>query len=136
MLFGKEDWERIQKLRIQKAVSEAIEQEMKASEKRLTDARKNVIDAEQKAANAEQKAANAEQKAASAEQKAANAEEQRFQIQQRCIIEVLKQYGEISDVVMRRIQDEKDIDVLQKWFTLALHVDSSEIFIQKIESND
>ena len=129
MLFGKEDWERIQKLRIQKAVSEAIEQEMKASEKRLTDARKNVIDAEQKAANAEQKAA-------SAEQKAANAEEQRFQIQQRCIIEVLKQYGEISDVVMRRIQDEKDIDVLQKWFTLALHVDSSEIFIQKIESND
>lgn len=129
MLFGKENWERIQKLRIQKAVSEAIEQEMKASEKRLTDARKNVIDAEQKAANAEQKAA-------SAEQKAANAEEQRFQIQQRCIIEVLKQYGEISDVVMRRIQDEKDIDVLQKWFTLALHVDSSEIFIQKIESND
>ena len=127
MLFGKEDWERIQKLRIQKAVSEAVEQEIKASEKKLTDARKSVIDAEQKAAHAEQKAAHAEQKAV-------NAEEQRVQTQQKCIIEVLEQYGMVSDEVRQRIQNETDVNVLQQWFTLTLHVGSAEVFMQKIES--
>ena len=120
MLFGKEDWERIQKLRIQKAVSEAVEQEIKASEKKLTDARKSVIDAEQKAAHAEQKAVNAE--------------EQRVQTQQKCIIEVLEQYGMVSDEVRQRIQNETDVNVLQQWFTLTLHVGSAEVFMQKIES--
>ena len=74
------------------------------------------------------------EKAAHAEQKAVNAEEQRVQTQQKCIIEVLEQYGMVSDEVRQRIQNETDVNVLQQWFTLTLHVGSAEVFMQKIES--
>lgn len=45
-----------------------------------------------------------------------------------CIIELLNKFGNIPDTLLNRIQTEKNIEVLSRWFTLAVKADSIEVF--------
>lgn len=46
------------------------------------------------------------------------------------ILELLKDLGDISDEVRKKIYDEKDLEVLSKWFKLAAKSDTMEQFIK------
>lgn len=52
--------------------------------------------------------------------------------QQRAILEILKEKGTISSELQTAISAEKNLDVLQKWIGLAIHVETVEEFEQKV----
>lgn len=52
--------------------------------------------------------------------------------QQRAILEILKEKGTISSELQTAISAEKNLDVLQKWIRLAIHVETVEEFEQKV----
>lgn len=45
-----------------------------------------------------------------------------------CIIELLKKFGKVPDSLLKRIQAEKNVEVLSQWFRLAVKADSIEAF--------
>ncbi|MGN0356037.1 MAG: hypothetical protein ACI4EI_13325 [Muricoprocola sp.] len=49
-----------------------------------------------------------------------------------CILEVLKELGQISEELSAKISNEKNIDVLTRWFKAALKSDSIEEFQSKM----
>ncbi|MGN0353542.1 MAG: hypothetical protein ACI4EI_00535 [Muricoprocola sp.] len=49
-----------------------------------------------------------------------------------CILEVLKELGQISEELSAKISNEKNIDVLTRWFKAALKSDSIGEFQSKM----
>ena len=49
------------------------------------------------------------------------------------ILELLEEYGEVSESVRSKIEAETDIEILKRWHKLAARVDSIEEFQAKMD---
>ncbi len=52
------------------------------------------------------------------------------------ILELLQDYGEISNKLRRKIFAQRDMEILSKWLRLAAHVDSIEEFTEKSRTKE
>lgn len=50
------------------------------------------------------------------------------------ILELLEEYGEVSESVRSKIEAETDIETLKRWHKLAARVDSIEEFQEKMDA--